>query len=182
MLSDFRKKKIEKLFWFWDADDNQSLEKKDYALVGEKLAKERNWAVGSPEYDYLMNKLMEDWAEAEKFADTNKDNKISLDEWLVFCDAFTMDKDMYLVTVTNVAAAIFDACDVDNNGILEDHEWRLLFRIYGKTNENADESFVIITENGKHKLDKTRVLSLLDEFFNSEDENSIGNFFFGKLN
>lgn len=181
MLSNFREKKINKLFWFWDCDQNGYLEKKDYALVGEKLSKERNWAVGSPENTYLMNKLMEDWAEAEKFADTDKDNRISLAEWLVFCDAFTMDKEMYKITVSNVAKAIFDACDVDNNDILEEHEWQLLFRIYGKTNENADESFVIITENRQHKLTSARVLSLLDEFFYSEDEKAIGNNFFGKI-
>lgn len=182
MLSDFRKKKIEKLFWFWDADANNSLEKKDYALVGEKLAQERNWAKGSPEYDFLMNKLMEDWAEAEKFADTNRDNKISIDEWNVFCDAFTMDKDMYLITVTNVASAIFDACDVDKNGILEDFEWKILFRIYGKTDAEAMESFNAITTNGKIKLDRARVLSLLDEFFYAENKNITGNYMFGNLN
>lgn len=181
MLSTFRQQKIKKLFWFWDADQNGFLEKNDYALVGEKLSQERGWAVGSPEYTFLMNKLMEDWAEAEKFADTNRDNKISIEEWLVFCDVFTMDKDMYAITVSNVAGAIFDACDIDNNSILEEHEWRLLFRIYGKTNENADEAFEILTRNRSQKLTRDEVLSLLDEFFYAEDESAIGNSFFGKL-
>lgn len=181
MLSQFRQKKIQKLFWFWDADKNGYLEKKDYMSVGEKLSAERNWAVGSPENEFLMKKLLEDWLEAEKFADTDKDNRISLSEWLVFCDVFTTDAEMYKVTVTNVAQAIVDACDIDVNGILERHEWQLLFRIYGKTNAEADESFDIITNGGKDKLTQERILTLLDSFFYEENEDAIGNYFFGKL-
>lgn len=129
----------------------------------------------------MSKKLLDGWAEAEKFADTNRDNRITIEEWLVFCDALTMDNNLYCITVTNVAAVIFDACNFDENGILEKDEWSLLFRIYGKTIENADESFAIITENERRLLNRDCVLNLLDDFFYSEDENKIGNYIFGKL-
>jgi len=181
MLSEFQQSKIEKLFWFWDADANGFLERADFSLVGEKLSEERSWRKGLEAYNFLMQRLMEYYDEAEKFADVNKDNKISLSEWLTFCDTFIHDKEMYQTTVTNFAQAVFDACDIDDNGVLERGEFELLFRVYGKTNKHADLAYDLITVQNSIPLTKERLLALLDDFFLSEDQMKLGNYFFGPL-
>jgi len=181
MLSEFRAKKIAKLFWFWDADSNGYLEKNDFELIADELSEVRGWEKGTEEHNTLMNSLMQKWAEAEKFADTDMDNRISLKEWIDFCEAFLTNEEMYQITITNVAQSIFDACDVDENGILVDFEFQLLFRIYGKTNQHASIAYSRISNNGINPPDKARVLTLLNEFFFSEDEEDLGNYFFGDL-
>jgi juvenile hormone diol kinase len=181
MLSTLQKTKLEKLLKFWDANNSGTLEEADYMRVAERLSKERGWLPETEEYKFLHKKLYEDWLEAEKFADTNKDKKISLDEWLVFCETFMNDKEMYDVTVTNVASAIIDAVDIDQNGLILEHEWQLLFRIYGKTNEEATFAYNKMSDNDKIKIDNDKVLALLHDFFYSQDEKAVGNYMFGNL-
>lgn len=181
MLSSYQETKITKLFQFWDANNNGVLDKPDYIRVAERLSAERGWEPESKESKFLHEKLIEDWLQAEKFADTNNDHKIMIDEWLVFCETFMGNKEMYDVTVTNVADAIVDAVDIDNNGLLIEHEWQLLFRIYGKTNEEAAYAYNIMSDHGKIDIDKKTVLNLLDEFFYSQDKDARGNYMFGRL-
>jgi juvenile hormone diol kinase len=181
MITNFQEKKLTKLFKFWDANGNGVLDEPDYMQVAQRLSAERGWAPGTPEHDFLHQKLHEDWLEAKKFADTNDDNKISLEEWIIFCETFMGDPEMYDITVTNVASAIVDAVDVDNNGYLDKKEWQLLFRIYGKPNDEAIYAHDIMSENGKVKIDKAKVLQLLNDFFYSNDTSLAGNYMFGKL-
>src|SRR5690606_37737869 len=84
-----------------------------------------------PEYQYLHQKLMEDWDQAQKFADTDNDNRITLNEWLVFCDHFVHNDEMYKVTVTNIASAIIDSVDGHGDGKISAEEWATIFRVYG---------------------------------------------------
>ncbi|MEQ6119743.1 hypothetical protein [Reichenbachiella sp. MALMAid0571] len=181
MLTEFQQKKIAKLFKFWDANGNGVLDQKDYEEVAERLSSERGWAPGTDKYNFLRQRLIEDWNEARKFADTNNDNQISLEEWLVFCEAFMGNKDMYQITVTNVADAIIDGVDVDENGLIEEKEWELLFKVYGKPKEEATYAYAMMSENGTIEIDKAKVLSLLNDFFYSNDEDAKGNYMFGKL-
>lgn len=181
MLTTFQQKKITKLFKFWDANGNGVLDQQDYEGVAERLSAERGWAPGTDKYNFLRQRLIEDWNEAKKFADTNNDDKISLEEWLVFCETFMNDKEMYKITVTNVADAIIDGVDIDENGLIEQNEWELLFKIYGKQKDEATYAYGVMSENGTVDIDKAKVLSLLDDFFYSNDEAAKGNYMFGKL-
>ncbi len=181
MLSTFQNKKLEKLFKFWDANNSGTLEENYYMQVAKRLSKERGWEPNTEKYDFLHKKLYEDWLEAEKFADKNKDKKITLDEWLVFCETFMNNEEMYKITVTNVASAIVGAVDIDENGILLEHEWQLLFRIYGKTDEEATVAYNKMSENNTVKIDNEKALALLHDFFYSNDQNATGNYMFGSL-
>jgi len=182
MLTALQQKKVTLLFHFWDYDKSGALERKDYAAVGERMAAERGWAPGSPEYVYLNQKLMEDWEEAQRFADTNNDNKISLDEWLVFCDHFINDEAMYQVTVTNIAGAIIEAVDGDGDGRIVPAEWATVFRVYGWQDETtALETFRLLDRDGDGLVTKEELLATLDDFFMSDDPNEPSNFMFGPL-
>jgi Ca2+-binding EF-hand superfamily protein len=181
MLTQFQAQKITRLFDFWDFDGNGFLDRDDYAAVGRRLAAERGWLPGTTEYEDVQQKLMADWAEAQKFADTDNNNRIELDEWLAFCDFFIHDEPTYQVTVTDIVEAIFGGIDVDGDGRVEPDDWRMLFRVYGKPAEMAEASFEALDLDGDGYLTREEIHSALRTFFHSQDPAEPANIFFGAL-
>lgn len=180
-LSEFQLKKIAVLFNFWDGNNNGHLDKGDYTRIADRLADFRGWAEGTDEYNAVHTTLQEDWAEAANFADTNKDNRITLDEWNVFCDTFIHNEEMYQVTVNNVRQAVIEAVDLDDDGIIDVNDWRNVFKIYSYDESLAEESFKMMDRDADGKVTGDEIAGALNEFLQSNDKSASGNYMFGPV-
>lgn len=181
-LSKFQINKITVLFKFWDGNNNGHLDEGDYSRIADRLAEFRGWAKDTPEYETVHTTLQADWAEAAKFADTDNDNRITLDEWIVFCDTFIHNEEMYQVTVNDIRDAVIGAVDVDGDGIIDVNDWRNVFKIYSYDESLAEETFKTMDRDTDGKVTGDEVAVALDEFLQGDDKSLLGNYMFGPLN
>ena len=86
MLSEFQKEKLTKVFRLWDTDQNGFLELDDWVRVSNRRAELAGLSPETPEYQNLRSLYTGVWETLREHADTNRDERVSLDEFLRFLD------------------------------------------------------------------------------------------------
>lgn len=181
MLTDFQKKKLTHFFNFWDADNNGYLEKNDYEQIANRIAEERGWVKGSTDYAATYNAVMATWNEAKQFADKNKDNRITLSEWLAYYDYVITNPATYRMNVVGLMTAILNAIDADNDGLITPIDFQMLFRMYSADENTALVAFNKIDNDRSGAISVDELFGAVDTFFLSDDPLEAGNYLFGML-
>jgi len=77
-----RKDKLNYVFdTFFDINQDGSIEKSDFELAIENIAKIRGYKAGDAKYNETSASFLDIWEKLRVHADANKDNKVSRDEW-----------------------------------------------------------------------------------------------------
>lgn len=181
MLSDFQKKKLTHLFNFWDADNNGYLERTDYEAIVKRICAERGWGAGTPRYAATHNAVLATWGEARLFADADKDERITLDEWLAYYDHVITDPAAYRINVNGLMTTLLGAIDTDNDGHITPDDFAMWFRIYNADEDDARQSFALIDTDGNGKLSIEELIIAVDTFFLGDDPAALGNALFGTI-
>ncbi|MFJ2061076.1 hypothetical protein ACIOMM_34860 [Streptomyces sp. NPDC087908] len=80
-----------------------------------------------------------------------------------------------------VGRIIFDVCDIDRNGFMDDRDYcRFLFS-YGVPEQDALWAVRRITSSANPILSRSRFIELSREFYCSADPDAAGNWMFGKF-
>ncbi len=110
MLTELQTKKLTYFFHTFDADKNGSLEKSDFDKIVKGFAEAYNITQGSETYQYISSTYAKRWDALSKKADTNADNKVSLDEWLSSQDKLLNDSksDFLWLRITSMFLEIQD--------------------------------------------------------------------------
>ena len=66
---------------------------------------------------------MNEWKELQRHADTSSDQKVTLTEWLIYCEQIIADRAIYDLVVVGQADAIFDNFDTDRDGVVSVDEF-----------------------------------------------------------
>ena len=178
MLSEIIKNKMIARFKFYDANSSGTLEASDYETMVQRMTSARNLEPGSEEYRTLHDKMMNEWEQLQKHADTSSDQKVTLKEWLVYCEQLIADRAVYDVVVIGQADAIFETFDTDKRGTVSVDEFIAYYDAYGQDAESARKNFGTINR-GAPEMTKSRLLEIMEEFHFSEDANAPGNFLWG---
>ncbi len=181
MLTEFQKKKLNKVFQNHDFDSNGVLEKTDFEGLITNLCQFRNYHKESSEYKKLESNFMNLWSELQKVADANSDNQVTLDEWFTCFDSVLATKDSYNQVIDPIIDLLFDIADVDGDGQINQEEYKLLYKNWNLSESEASESFSKIDGNGDGILDKQEYKQLFYEFFCNDDPNALGNWVVGAL-
>ncbi|NEQ69347.1 MAG: hypothetical protein F6J86_22905 [Symploca sp. SIO1B1] len=179
MLTELQKQKLPRLFSMYDADNNGFIEQEDFERFLQFYSQVGNWTPDSSEYKSLESKLMSRWNSMQKFADTNSDNKISLDEWLVYIDNLLSDQQAYEAEINGIVSFVFSLFDVDGNDQLDLSEYRQVYRTVDLDENSANEVFKKLNFKDDDYISKEKHLELIDQFFRSNDPEAPGNWVFG---
>ncbi|MEG3932814.1 EF-hand domain-containing protein [Microcoleus sp. T3_B1] len=179
MLTELQKKKLTYQFSIFDVDKNGFLEKSDFDKIVNGYAETYNLSQDSETYQYLSSTYAKRWEGLAKEADTNADNKVSLDEWLSYQDNLVNDPKSDFLWL-KIASMFHEIQDVDKDGAISLEEYKLIYKIHGIGDDSlAAEIFSKLDFDGDGKIMKNDHLNLVADFYLSNNPESPGNLFFG---
>lgn len=176
MVSEVRKAKLNYVFdTYFDINQDGSIEKDDFDLAIENIAKCRGYNKGGPRYTDTETSFLKIWENLRAKADTNKDNKVSRDEWIaLWSDAASEEwKTLY-------RDFMFRLQDANADGTIDSEEFVIVTSTFGVPVDEAKKSFLTISKNQTQEITPAVYGQLWGEFFTSDDKNALGNSIFGK--
>ncbi len=179
MLTDFQKRKLTRYFSFYDADDNGYIEKEDYLLFAERLARARGWAEGTTGYEIIVGRFLADWQVLASFSDMDGDCSVTLEEWFAYHDHICMIDVKYRAGSNNIVNTIFNTLDINGDGHVTENEFKVFYGIYGLDAKLAGDIFQKIDENGDGILTRNEISRLYHQFAHSNNPDDVGNWLFG---
>jgi Ca2+-binding EF-hand superfamily protein len=177
-LSEFRARKLARLFKVYDHNKDGLLQLEDYMGIATALAKVKGKDSGSAEHEALKAAYTRVWESLGK-AGAVKDGNVTLEGWTSFCSNMLSSPDSYDRMVNSIGLLATQAVDDDADGIITAANWESFFKAFRITDSPARDSFSRIDLDKDGKLTKAEVLTTLRDFFYSEDAQSPGNWFFG---
>jgi len=107
----------------YDADNSGKIGLADFEIVVKKIAEVRGWKQKSSKINVLLEKFAYYWIHIRGESDKNRDNKVSLDEWLKYYESILNDPKRYQVEIGSLVNLIFEAFDADGDGTINGNEW-----------------------------------------------------------
>lgn len=179
MISELLKKKLTVLFRGLDVDKNGFVEREDFDKITSNLARIRGWEPGSSDYENLHNQLISMWENYWIDADINKDDKVSLDEWIEnYSKQFVVDTDSSGAAWEQPMTVLFDVIDINCDEKIALEEYKQLLTAFGFDVSGYEEIFPQLDVNGDGYISKQEYLQLIKEFC-GENPEATGNLFYG---
>ena len=179
MLTELQKKKLPNLFKFYDADGNGYIEAADFDAIHATFCQEAGWEKGSPQFEMLKGRLASRWASFQKHADANRDNRISLDEWLAYVDRMLQSEEQFRAEVEGIVALIFQAFDRNQDGRIDRAEYERWHRARRLDANAASALFDAMDLNKDGGISVEENIQLVRQFFKSDNPSDPGNQLFG---
>ncbi|CAG4982075.1 unnamed protein product [Colias eurytheme] len=180
MVSDFRKKKL--LFVFktiFDADESGEVEKQDFDLFLERISKLLGWKESDVVYQVAQESLAKIWKGISCGADTDKDGKVTADEWLAMWDLpASVCRSCFNEWQKLFCKVFFYIQDKSSDGAVDCQEFVDVHAAIGLPKEEASEAFNKLSQ-GKSGVSWEDYQQLFKEFFIADDVNAPGNYIFG---
>jgi juvenile hormone diol kinase len=181
MLSELQKKKLPNLFKFYDSDGNGFIEAEDFDIIHARFCQVAGWEEGSAPYDKFKTGLANRWKKIQAHADTNRDNRVSLEEWLSYVDEMLQSDEAYEAEVKGIGTMSFQAFDRDMNGKIDLDEYRGWHRAHGLDEAMAEELFGELDLNHDGSISTEEHMNLVRQFFKSDNPADSGNKLFGHI-
>jgi juvenile hormone diol kinase len=177
MVSELRKNKLNYVFdTFFDVNKDGSIERNDFELAIENIAKIRGYKQGDANYKDVSDRFLNIWEKLRQFADTNKDNVVTRDEWLnLWAQPLNEEwKQLYM-------AFMFRLQDTSGDGSIDEGEFTNVCQTFGISADESKKAFAKISGDGKVDVDIKVYETLWKDYFTSDDAASAGNSIFGKV-
>ncbi|XP_013193755.1 calexcitin-2-like [Amyelois transitella] len=180
MVSDFRKKKLQHVFTtFFDTNKSGNIDKKDFELAIDNIAKLRKFTSGDAKYNEVKTTLLKIWDGLQSRADADKDGEVSFDEWVSMWDDYAKNPTAALDWQKDYCKFIFQLEDASNDGSIDSEEFSSVYASFGLNKSDAVAAFQKMSK-GKSSVSFAEFQELWKEYFTSEDASAPGNFIFGK--
>jgi len=177
MVSEIRKNKLNYVFdTFFDVNKDGSIEKNDFELAIENIARIRGYKAGDANYTDVSARFLTIWEKLRVGADTNKDNAVSREEWLTMWTEPLNDewKQLYMTFM-------FRLQDTSGDGSIDEAEFTNVCQTFGIPADESKKAFSKISNDGKTDIDIKIYESLWKDYFSSDDVAAPGNSLFGKV-
>eukprot|EP00698_Gefionella_okellyi_P003348 TRINITY_DN13119_c0_g1_i1.p1 TRINITY_DN13119_c0_g1~~TRINITY_DN13119_c0_g1_i1.p1 ORF type:complete len:186 (-),score=39.67 TRINITY_DN13119_c0_g1_i1:24-581(-) len=173
-------KKLEQMFKIFDFDRNGFVEESDFRTHGKNLAKLRNIDEGSATYTAFLDSILKFWDGIRIAADADQDGRVDFGEWMSFWSNFlagVSDRVPGASEMLNGAAtSTFELLDANKDDKISAEE----FAHWAKS-WNVESNFAALDTKKKGWLSRDEVVSIVREFYLSNDPEAVGNGMYGNF-
>ncbi len=183
MLTVLQKHKLGHLFSIIDFDHNGLLQKSDLQSIAENISVFAG-VIDRNEHQINLKKYAEEVWNLIATHHQNADiDSIQLDQWLDFMEAtfYTPAKDEVdrkINRIVDIAQQVFDK---NQDVLISKLEFMSIFVSFRVEIRFANKCFQAIDSNADGHISKEELLNATREFFQSDDESSVGNQLFGEI-
>ena len=154
MLSELQLKNIHSMFDVLDHDGNGLIEREDLTIVSEGISEVFDHDESSPHRAAVARAYEAWWEQIRADADADGDGSVTREEFVAAVDAGLLADPAYLDVVATAADAVFDAADVDGDGVLNQVETVALYSGAGVSAVGAIGAFKQIDTNGDGRISR----------------------------
>jgi len=181
MLTEFQKEKVSHYFRVvLDQDKNGVLEENDFREIGESLCLLWDMKPGTTEYEKVINNSLSSWRAFKNYFE-NRGIEANEEAFVNFYGKMLSPKgeDLYKKFVLKMVSSLFDAFDINEDGVISVDEYSDMFMCYHIPIKYSAKAFVKLDRDGDEYITKKELMRAVDEFFKSNDAKSPGNWLFG---
>jgi len=176
MLTDLQTRKFTRMFNAFDADHSGYLEFADVQTILTNLAQLNGIVAGSPEYEAAQSSFRTRWEHTRQFADTNRDDRVTLDEWLAYCSALIQSPEMFEQDMGSLISSNARLMDRDGDGLISLEDFAA---VRGNLDSDNTAVFQRLDLNGDGYISREEFIASYRQFFLSDDPDAPGSWFFG---
>jgi len=181
LLTAFRRQKMSHMFDVYDRDRDGYLEEDDYHRVIDNFAAVRSLKPAEPGYQAIHDAYMRVWHHLRGHADTNRDDRVNLEEMLAYNERLISSEEAFHSDVLEIGGVLFNVLDLDRDGVVGEAEYRTFCLCLGIDESRSHEAFAKLDTNGDGRVNMEDTVRLVREFYLSDEPDSPGNWFFGPL-
>ena len=174
-LSEFRRRKLARLFSLYDRNADGFIDRSDYERVGQGFARAAGVAPGSPEHEALEKGFLGFWKRQAQASDQNDDGRVSLDEYL----ASHLETVGASDAMMRIADAMIGLTDRDRDGKVSGAEFAINLGAFDMSAEDAAIAFSHLDRDHDGYITREELLKNVDEFYGSDDPEAPGNWLVG---
>ncbi len=176
MATDLQRRKHTRMFQAFDADHSGYLEFADLEAQINNVAQLTGLAPSSPQYQAMLSGYRAAWERIRQLADTDRDERVVLDEWLAYCSQLVDAPDRFERELGSIATGNVKLLDRDGDGSVSHEEFGAM---RGSLDTDDAAFFQRFDPNGDGYLSGDELVKLFREFFLSDDPDAPGNLWYG---
>lgn len=177
MLTELQQRKMTRFFNVYDLNRSGFIEEADFMRIAQNFARLRNLQPNSSQYQRLQNKFNFVWEYMQKFGDPNRDQSISLPEFLVYAESVLEGN--YAAIEGSTGSFLFELIDSDGDGHITLNEFALFYRAYQIEDAVVKDIFNRLDLDADEMISAEEFAQLGYDFHYSNDPNNPANWFFG---
>ncbi|WP_338760784.1 hypothetical protein WAF17_14245 [Bernardetia sp. ABR2-2B] len=185
-LTPLQERKARRMFEIFDINNDGTIERNDFTIILDKLSEVVPFSKQSETYRGLNYLYQNRWKKMLFFADgtidNEKDEKISIQEWIFYCNSL-IEKNSYeedILPITCYVIRLFADQNKKEDFKIDISVFEKFYSAYGINKELAKQVFEKLDVEKKGYLTEEQITNYWREFYESNDENALGNWFFGK--
>jgi Ca2+-binding EF-hand superfamily protein len=181
MPIDLQQRKFAEHFDLYDLDLDGYIEWSDYRTLAADLGNTLMAARRPADHRVLMDGFRNWWARLCHAADTDRDGRISKDEYVAAMEAGLLGTMADVQTALNIADGLLKALDTSGDGRLSPDEYARLFDAIEVDREVSVPAFHRLDRDHDGVIDTNEWRAAVIEFFLSADPDAPGNWLLGQL-
>lgn len=186
MLGDLQRKKLERKFHVFDANGDGFVQREDFDIIIDKLLQLRGLSTDSTAGGAVRDQYLDYWMTLQRFADANRDQRVSLAEWMEYHDAAlefekVLEEQGEEGTLQPFAEVLFQMLDTNGDGQVSADEYCEFLQAYKLDENAARQTFQHLDERNNGFITLEELFGLVEQFYASNDPEAAGNWLFGPL-
>ena len=181
MSKSFHEHKLKHLFHMLDANRDGRVSREDYDEIANRVAILADIAPGSDSHSQMVESFRNIWNVVSQLAGVEATGQVTVDRFIPAYTKWLSNRDAVIPMLGKVMQATMGFMAKGDDWTITRREWLVNKFAWNMNYIDANAAFDRLDRNRDGLLQRSEMLTNLEEFLFSEDPEALGNWFFGPL-